>query len=133
MLQHKRRPPCEKSGLGTGGEPIGTAGNLYEPTVLKDVPNRARAMNEEPFCPIKLMNSFKTEADRLPQGLAVYAYVNSPHDQDLIAKSIESGMVSINHSGLALPETPFGGIKGCPVARGLAAGPISGEFRVGGE
>lgn len=28
-----------------------------------------------------------------------------------IADSIEAGMISINHHGIALPETPFGGIK----------------------
>ena len=28
-----------------------------------------------------------------------------------MAPSIESGMVSINHHGLALPEVPFGGVK----------------------
>ena len=28
-----------------------------------------------------------------------------------VARSIEAGMVSINSFGLALPETPFGGIK----------------------
>ena len=28
-----------------------------------------------------------------------------------IGSDIESGMVSINHHGLALPEVPFGGIK----------------------
>jgi len=28
-----------------------------------------------------------------------------------LGQAIESGMVSINHHGLALPEVPFGGVK----------------------
>ena len=28
-----------------------------------------------------------------------------------IAASVETGMISINHHGLALPEVPFGGVK----------------------
>ena len=103
--------------LVTGGARIGNAGNFYQPTVLKNVPLNARAMNEEPFGPLALMLSFKTlddaitEANRLPFGLAAYAYARSGSTIDRLGRSIESGMISINHSGLALPETPFGGIK----------------------
>jgi succinate-semialdehyde dehydrogenase/glutarate-semialdehyde dehydrogenase len=103
--------------LVTGGSRIGNAGNFYQPTVLKNVPLNARAMNEEPFGPLALMLPFKTldeaivEANRLPFGLAAYAYARSVDAIDAIGRSVESGMISINHSGLALPETPFGGVK----------------------
>jgi succinate-semialdehyde dehydrogenase/glutarate-semialdehyde dehydrogenase len=103
--------------LVTGGARIGNAGNFYQPTVLKNVPLNARAMNEEPFGPLALMLPFKAledaiaEANRLPYGLAAYAYARSASSIDTLSRSIESGMISINHSGLALPETPFGGIK----------------------
>jgi succinate-semialdehyde dehydrogenase/glutarate-semialdehyde dehydrogenase len=100
-----------------GGSRIGNSGNFYQPTVLKNVPLNARAMNEEPFGPLALMVPFKTlddaiqEANRLPFGLAAYAYSRSVDTIDRLGSSIESGMISINHSGLALPETPFGGVK----------------------
>jgi succinate-semialdehyde dehydrogenase/glutarate-semialdehyde dehydrogenase len=103
--------------LTTGGKRLGNAGNLYAPTVLKNVPTTARAMNEEPFGPIALMSSFRTlpdaiaEANRLPFALAAYAYSGSARDIETLSTSIEAGMVSINHAGLALPETPFGGMK----------------------
>ncbi len=103
--------------LTTGGKRLGNAGNLYAPTVLKNVPITARAMNEEPFGPIALMSSFKAlpdaiaEANRLPFALAAYAYSGSARDIETLSTSIEAGMVSINHAGLALPETPFGGMK----------------------
>ena len=52
-----------------------------------------------------------TEANRLPYGLAAYAYTKSAKTANLIASAVESGMITINHSGLALPEVPFGGVK----------------------
>jgi succinate-semialdehyde dehydrogenase/glutarate-semialdehyde dehydrogenase len=85
--------------------------------VLTGVPKDARVMNEEPFGPLALIAPFSTfdeavaEANRLPFGLAAYAYTRSARTAQAIAASVESGMMSINHHGLALPETPFGGVK----------------------
>ncbi len=101
----------------TGGKRIGNEGFFFEPTVLTDVPLSARIMNEEPFGPIAPISSFKNfddvvaEANRLPYGLAAYAYTQSEKTATAIGAAVESGMVSINHHGLALPEVPFGGIK----------------------
>jgi succinate-semialdehyde dehydrogenase/glutarate-semialdehyde dehydrogenase len=103
--------------LRAGGERIGNKGSFFQPTVLTDVPLHARAMNEEPFGPMALMSSFKTfedaivEANRLPMGLAAYAYTGSLATANAAAEQIESGMVSINHQGVGLIETPFGGVK----------------------
>jgi succinate-semialdehyde dehydrogenase/glutarate-semialdehyde dehydrogenase len=101
----------------TGGKRIGNKGFFYEPTVLTDVPPEARIMSEEPFGPVAPIAPFKdfdavvAEANRLPYGLAAYAYTKSAKTAAAIGSAIESGMVSINHHGLALPEVPFGGIK----------------------
>ena len=103
--------------IRTGGERIGNKGNFYQPTVMTNVPTDARAMNEEPFGPLAIINSFKhmddvvEEANRLPYGLAAYAYTRSAHTANRIAAAVETGMMSINHHGLALPEVPFGGVK----------------------
>jgi succinate-semialdehyde dehydrogenase/glutarate-semialdehyde dehydrogenase len=103
--------------IRTGGSRIGNKGNFFEPTVLTGVPKDARVMNEEPFGPLALIAPFSTfdeavaEANRLPFGLAAYAYTRSARTAQAIAASVESGMMSINHHGLALPETPFGGVK----------------------
>jgi succinate-semialdehyde dehydrogenase / glutarate-semialdehyde dehydrogenase len=51
------------------------------------------------------------EANRLPYGLASYAYTRSAKTATAIAAAVETGMMSINHHGLALPEVPFGGVK----------------------
>ncbi|MEC7973934.1 MAG: NAD-dependent succinate-semialdehyde dehydrogenase [Pseudomonadota bacterium] len=102
--------------IETGGERKGNKGYFYEPTVLTDVPLDARIMNEEPFGPVAPITPFKSfddvveEANRLPYGLAAYAYTNSNKTAEAIGSALSSGMVSINHHGLAMPETPFGGI-----------------------
>jgi succinate-semialdehyde dehydrogenase/glutarate-semialdehyde dehydrogenase len=101
----------------TGGSRIGNKGNFFEPTVLTDVPKDARVMNEEPFGPLAVITPFSTfeevaaESNRLPYGLASYAYTRSAKTAQAIASVVESGMIAINHHGLALPEVPFGGVK----------------------
>ncbi|MDR5818517.1 MULTISPECIES: NAD-dependent succinate-semialdehyde dehydrogenase [unclassified Caballeronia] len=101
----------------TGGERVGREGYFFAPTVLTDVPMSARIMTEEPFGPIAPIASFSSydeviaEANRLPYGLAAYGYTSSAATSAAFADDIESGMVSINHHGLGMPETPFGGVK----------------------
>ncbi|RVU19139.1 NAD-dependent succinate-semialdehyde dehydrogenase [Methylobacterium oryzihabitans] len=103
--------------LHTGGKRIGNQGNFFEPTVFTDLPLDSRIMNEEPFGPIAAIQRFSddeeafAEANRLPYGLAAYAYTRSAETATKLATRVESGMMSINHHGIALPETPFGGVK----------------------
>jgi succinate-semialdehyde dehydrogenase/glutarate-semialdehyde dehydrogenase len=103
--------------LKSGGTRLGREGYFFKPTVLTDVPQAARVMNEEPFGPIAAVIRFRTyeqaidEANRLPFGLAAYAYARSGATLAALGSDIESGMLSINHHGLGLPEAPFGGIK----------------------
>ena len=103
--------------LQTGGKRIGNQGFFFEPTVLTNVTNETRLMNEEPFGPIAAIRSFSNdedalkEANRLPFGLAAYAFTRSAATIEKVASRIESGMVSVNQHGLGTPELPFGGIK----------------------
>jgi succinate-semialdehyde dehydrogenase/glutarate-semialdehyde dehydrogenase len=103
--------------LMTGGKRLGSSGNFWTPTVITELPVTARAMTEEPFGPMALINPFASfedavrEANRLPFGLAAYAWTRSARTAQQIAASIETGMITINHLGLGMPETPFGGVK----------------------
>lgn len=103
--------------IATGGDKIGNRGNFYKPTVLTNVPLEARVLNEEPFGPIAIVSPFSTydaaieEANRLPYGLAAYAYTTSAKTSAALGRDVQCGMLSINHHGLALPELPFGGTK----------------------
>jgi succinate-semialdehyde dehydrogenase/glutarate-semialdehyde dehydrogenase len=105
---------------GKGGSPAATRsekGQLFEPTVITELPREAMAMNQEPFGPLAIINPFRSfedavaEANRLPYGLAAYAWTRSAKTANAIAASVETGMMTINHMGLALPEVPFGGVK----------------------
>ncbi|MGN6146773.1 MAG: NAD-dependent succinate-semialdehyde dehydrogenase [Mesorhizobium sp.] len=103
--------------IESGGKRLGNAGNFYAPTVLSGVHRGMRIMNEEPFGPVALMIPFREmdealdEANRLPFGLASYAFTQSARTKADIERRLEAGMLTINHLGLALPETPFGGVK----------------------
>ena len=103
--------------LRTGGQRIGNTGNFFEPTVLAHVPREARILNEEPFGPVAIVNPAASldeaiaEANRLPFALASYAFARNSGVIHRLGQEVEAGMLSINHFGLALTETPFGGMK----------------------
>ncbi len=102
--------------LHTGGRRIGNRGFFYAPSVLSDVPLDAAIMNEEPFGPVALINAFAdeeamiTEANRLPYGLAAYAWTGDAPRQRRLAREIESGMVGINTTMIGGADSPFGGV-----------------------
>jgi succinate-semialdehyde dehydrogenase/glutarate-semialdehyde dehydrogenase len=102
--------------IETGGSRIGNRGYFYEPTVLSGMTPEMSAMNEEPFGPLMLVmpvddiDAALREANRLPYGLASYAFTNSMSTERKIVAGIEAGMLGINHFALAMPETPFGGV-----------------------
>jgi succinate-semialdehyde dehydrogenase/glutarate-semialdehyde dehydrogenase len=103
--------------LLAGGKRIPRRGFFFEPTVLADVPNTARVMNEEPFGPIALLNPFEDfdavirEANRLPFGLAAFGFTNDSRRVNLLGERIEAGMVGLNSFQISMPESPFGGVK----------------------
>lgn len=103
--------------LVTGGRRLDKPGNFFPPTILLNVPTSARVMNEEPFGPVVLLNRFDTlddaikEANRLPCRLASYAFSRSASTIHAVSTRVIAGMTTINHSGLGLPEVPFGGVR----------------------
>jgi succinate-semialdehyde dehydrogenase/glutarate-semialdehyde dehydrogenase len=117
MVAHVEDAKKHGGKVQTGGYPIGEKGNFFEPTVITELSKDAMAMNTEPFGPLAVINPFKsyedavTEANRLPYGLAAYAWTKSAKTATAIAQEVETGMMTINHIGLALPEVPFGGVK----------------------
>ncbi len=126
-LAHPRRVTSMETLLGDartsgarfhlGGAKLGRKGYFWQPTVLSDVPNGARIMNEEPFGPVALLNPFSKfeevigQANRLPYGLAAYAFTGSARTVNLLGEQIEAGMIGINSFGISVPESPFGGVK----------------------
>ena len=100
-----------------GGTTLGDAGNFYAPTILADVPLEADVFNNEPFGPMIAMRTFEqldeaiAEANRLPYGLAAYAFTRSLKNAHTLSQRIETGMLWINQPAVASAEMPFGGVK----------------------
>ena len=99
-----------------GGE-RGDAGFFFQPTLLADVPDSADIMNTEPFGPVAVTARFETfddaiqKANRLPYGLAAFAFTENGRRANLLGDAIESGMVGINTFAISVADAPFGGVK----------------------
>lgn len=103
--------------LKTGGGRHGGSGYFFQPTVLVNVPNSAKIMQEEPFGPVAIINSVKnldeaiSQANSVPYGLAGYGFTNRADYIERMLSEVEVGNLSINTLEASLPETPFGGVK----------------------
>ena len=103
--------------LATGGARVGGSGNFYSATVLTDVPVNADVFNNEPFGPVAAIRGFDSleeaiaEANRLPFGLAGYAFTRSVKNTHMLSQQVEVGMLWINQPAAPTPEMPFGGVK----------------------
>lgn len=126
-LAHSLRPNWMEEMLGdarkhgahfdAGGSRIPGPGYFWEPTVISEVPNEARIMNEEPFGPIAIINPFSDfdaviqQANRLPYGLAAYAFTQNNRRVNLLGEQLEAGLVGINSYLISVRDSPFGGVK----------------------
>ncbi|MDJ0652974.1 MAG: NAD-dependent succinate-semialdehyde dehydrogenase [Xanthomonadales bacterium] len=103
--------------LKTGGRTMDGPGYFFQPTVLANVPDSARVMQEEPFGPLAVINPVASldqgieQANAVPYGLAAYGFTNRADYADRLCEGLEAGNVSINTLEASLPETPFGGVK----------------------
>ncbi|MBL8286786.1 MAG: NAD-dependent succinate-semialdehyde dehydrogenase [Rubrivivax sp.] len=103
--------------VATGGERLGSLGNFFAPTILVDVSRDSLVFNEEPFGPLAAVWGFDkieeaiAEANRLPYGLASYAFTSSLKTAQQLAENLQTGMLWINQPAAPWPEMPFGGIK----------------------
>ena len=103
--------------LATGGARHDDRGYFFQPTVLLNVPEDARIMQEEPFGPVAVINPVASldqaiaQANSVPYGLAGYAFTNRADYVDRLVDEVEVGNLSINTLEASMPETPFGGVK----------------------
>ncbi|MGN6154227.1 MAG: NAD-dependent succinate-semialdehyde dehydrogenase [Sphingomicrobium sp.] len=95
----------------------GDSGFFFEPTLLADVPLEAEIMNNEPFGPVAVSRPFNDfdeaieQANRLPYGLAAFAFTENGRRANLLGDAIEAGMVGINTFAISIADAPFGGVK----------------------
>ena len=100
-----------------GGEAIDGPGYFYPPTVLGDVPPRARVLSEEIFGPVAPIATFSTEAEAIQAanstqyGLVAYVYTRDLSRTLRLSEEIEAGMIGVNQGIVSNPAAPFGGVK----------------------
>src|SRR3546814_11209096 len=106
------------SDLLAGGNRIGNRGFFHEPTVLGEVPLDAAIMNEEPFGPVALINpmagetAMVEEANRLPYGLAAYAWTSDPARRMRLANVHEAAMIDCTSASVRANDAASGGAEG---------------------
>ena len=128
-LANRRRPPAIEALVAdatakgaralAGGERGGDAGGgfFFQPTLLADVPLEADIMSTEPFGPVAVTRAFARmdeaieEANRLPYGLAAFAFTQDLRRAQLLGDALEAGMVGINSFAISTADAPFGGVK----------------------
>lgn len=108
---------AQGAGLVQGGRRIAGRGYFFQPTVLRDMPEGARILSEEPFGPIAPVLRFEdvdeviARANSLPYGLAAFCFTRSSGLAARTEAGLEAGLVGVNHTAISTPETPFGGVN----------------------
>ncbi|KEA65221.1 Aldehyde dehydrogenase [Marinobacterium lacunae] len=101
----------------SGGAPVDGKGYFYPPTIVADVSNGVRLVDEEQFGPALPVIRYSDidEAIRLandcPFGLGGSVWGPDLAQANSIARQLECGTVWINGHAEVLPHAPFGGCK----------------------
>lgn len=106
-----------------GGKRHTLGGNFFEPTILLDVPNGSKLMNEETFGPVAPVTRFSSEEEVITMsndtefGLASYFYTRDIGRVWRVAEALEYGIVGINEGLISTEVAPFGGVKQSGIGR----------------
>jgi succinate-semialdehyde dehydrogenase/glutarate-semialdehyde dehydrogenase len=101
----------------TGGTMPNGAGFFYPATVLANVSDDAKMLNEEIFGPVASLQTFKTEdevikrANDTEYGLVAYLYTKDLSRGMRVSEKLEFGMIGLNRGLVSDPAAPFGGVK----------------------
>ncbi|NLT25987.1 MAG: aldehyde dehydrogenase family protein [Microbacteriaceae bacterium] len=110
----------------TGGEPVEGQGWFFAPTVIADLPDDARLVQEEAFGPLaSLYRAVDADdalriANQTAFGLASAVWTEEPAEQERFTRELDAGAVFINGMTVSYQELPFGGIKRSGFGRELA-------------
>ncbi|WP_406223106.1 aldehyde dehydrogenase family protein [Streptomyces canus] len=101
-----------------GGERLDLDGGFYyKPTVIADLSNDSRVVQEEIFGPVLTVQPFDSEdeavalANSTPYGLASGVQTTNLARAHRVADRLEAGIVWVNDWAMLDPAVPFGGVK----------------------
>jgi acyl-CoA reductase-like NAD-dependent aldehyde dehydrogenase len=100
-----------------GGEPMGGVGNFYPITLVADIQDGTRLVDEEQFGPVlpiikySDVNKAIESANRLEVGLGASVWGSDLENAQQVAQKLEAGTVWVNQHGTIHPLVPFGGVK----------------------
>jgi len=107
----------------TGGKAPGGTGYFYPATVLSNVPDNAKMLNEEIFGPVASLQTFKDEAEVIKRandteyGLVAYLYTKDLGRGMRVSEKLDFGMIGLNRGLVSDPAAPFGGMKQSGIGR----------------
>jgi succinate-semialdehyde dehydrogenase / glutarate-semialdehyde dehydrogenase len=107
----------------TGGKTPGGPGFFYPATVLSNVSNDAKMLNEEIFGPVASLQTFKSEdevitrANDTEYGLVAYLYTKDLSKGLRVSEKLDFGMIGLNRGIVSDPAAPFGGMKQSGIGR----------------
>ncbi len=114
-----------KLALGGGKPKQFEKGWYIEPTIFYDVDNSARIAQEEIFGPVMSVIPFSDEAEAIrianetQYGLAAAVWTRDIFKAFRVVKSLEAGIVWVNHMQPTFVEAPWGGYKASGFGREL--------------
>ena len=107
----------------TGGKKPDGPGFFYPATVLTNVPDGAKMLNEEIFGPVASIQTFKSEdeairrANHTEYGLVAYLYTKDMTRGMRVSEKLDFGMIGLNRGLVSDPAAPFGGMKQSGIGR----------------
>jgi succinate-semialdehyde dehydrogenase/glutarate-semialdehyde dehydrogenase len=106
-----------------GGKKPEGPGFFYPATVLCDVPDDAKMLNEEIFGPVASLQTFTSEDEVIKRandtiyGLVAYLYTKDLSRGLRVSEKLEFGMIGLNRGLVSDPAAPFGGMKQSGIGR----------------
>jgi succinate-semialdehyde dehydrogenase / glutarate-semialdehyde dehydrogenase len=101
----------------TGGKAPDGKGYFYPATVLDNVPDGVKMLNEEIFGPVAAIQTFRSEdevierANDTEYGLVAYLYTKDMNRGMRVSEKLDFGMIGLNRGLVSDPAAPFGGMK----------------------
>src|SRR5829696_1704724 len=117
VVELVKAPVKKGAKILTGGKKPKGPGFFYRATVLDNVPDGAKMLNEEIFGPVASIQTFTSEDEAIKRandteyGLVAYLYTKDLSRGMRVSEKLDFGMIGLNRGLVSDPAAPFGGMK----------------------